>query len=685
VFWIALQGQLYKIHGLPILLQELQDQQAAIHKTLTEYKNELGQISGTNSTYGTRLNGFSRRLVECESEVTKCLVIAQRAERRTWEEQSQWGTPASKQPSYSYEVASPTDTGLRHLYQQKEPATPTHIRRGTHPDYEPMQASPAPDLYQQKDDRVFDSETGSLPGGTRVTEAEKVPTGAMSSLAECRVWPVIPDDLEPVWDEGTLARFSSSGYQPTPKEAEEHYLFFERKATPVGLKQAQPGQALIISDLDKPCDFFMPPSVMIDTGAYLGIMVSESVMHRAGANLGPGPQLVGVGGVGGCLGRTVETLTIHLGADPTKVEQSAYRGCFSVSTTVLVMSEQVAKDLGHQVILGQQLLRKMLASVDHMTSRMWYSPTWHLHQCAGLKVSVPIITSSQEQPCLAAVMANLLVPRNHLAAPPVIAAPALHPGMPQVRAPTREEFVASRPATADRTENHPEQSKLRVKATHLTFAITELERAGCLTNDGRQLVLDAHTSSNNEWQERRLAQLSAKWEKEYLSKKGPFPQEMVKSVSDQVVGHLIREIQGGRVQVPTSASNPTDMSGQGPSSAVPPVPVASIHNSERKMSRRQGSWVALVMSILAWMFTTVNGEQGKVTEGSSEDYPWVVYTVLVVSSLWMVRRYGTGRWAQYSRDRHLKHNLTWVAVTAYLITFGCLQFKGWAGVAVDIM
>jgi hypothetical protein len=364
-------------------------------------------------------------------------------------------------------------------------------------------------------------------------------------------WPSVLPALKPRVGKDTLSQFRDGVFVPTPEQLRSHKKFFQRRATLASFSQRDDATSLTLFSADGE-DFVIPETVMGDTGAELDILIAPYIARVLGIldDLET-YYLQGVAGGGDCLGRSRKRIPVRLGACINGDETAtAFNGCFTVMLKPVVMQEQMAENLRHDVLLGQGFMRLCLGQMDPLTETFDFSPAWMTHACADFRVSVPCkmsarpsyanavmcVDEDEVMPSLqdlcgasyrlltalppAPVTRPAAVPKISTPAPPAKAkkakqpappkrnsvaakvAAALTPGFPQTTTlPTKEEFQLHRAQIADRKAQDGQGASVPVPVDHspappgnvvspigVTYAIDALKQTGRLM-DGVKLDL----------------------------------------------------------------------------------------------------------------------------------------------------------------------------------------------------
>ena len=415
-------------------------------------------------------------------------------------------------------------------------------------------------------------------------------------------WPSVLPALKPRVGKDTLSQFRDGIFVPTAEQLRSHKRFFQRRATLASFPQTDDATSLTLFSVDGQ-SYVRPETAMGDTGAEPDILIAPYLARILGILDDLETYfLQGVCGGGNCEGRSRKRIAVRLGAcingDDTV---NAFNGCFTVMLRPVVMKQEMADNLRHDVLLGQGFMRLCLGQLDPLTETFDYSPAWMTHACADFRVSIPCKMSARpsyvnalicedndvEVPNLEDLCGAAYRPLTALPAPreqPPSAVPvttpasraktkkpkqpetaakqvaaALAPGFPQTaNVPSKEEFQLHRAqisgrkvddgqgaifhVPANRTPDNPSNV---VRPIGVTYALPDLKQSGRLM-DGAMLDL----SGTNLLTQADLQRQLAKFKREILA-----------------------EIHAA-VSLPASSSNPA-VTVTKPVTAQKPAPVAA--------------------------------------------------------------------------------------------------------------
>jgi len=276
------------------------------------------------------------------------------------------------------------------------------------------------------------------------------------------------------------ANFRDNKIYLSPEQHELHAQFFARDPSLVSLAQNDPATRLHLFTADNGA-FVTPKRVMLDSGAHLMVLLSETIAKRMGLTWQEGTSpLKGVGGVGGSRGRADQSIHVRMGGCPNgDASATAFQGCYTLTCRPIIMTERLVQDIGHDVLLGQGFMRPCLGVIDHLSERFSYSPAWMKHGCADFRVSVPCkMSKPKEAPAIAAMLTggeedssnptgqycggldiHVLPGRaTHTVVP-------IAPGLPQAAVPSTAEFLHQRlKQTARNVEDYQAARKLVTQA-----------------------------------------------------------------------------------------------------------------------------------------------------------------------------------------------------------------------------
>jgi hypothetical protein len=218
----------------------------------------------------------------------------------------------------------------------------------------------------------------------RIPKAEPVnPKAGQSKPKKLPIHPV----LKPSCDPDTLARFKGGKYHPTKKEAEFHREFLAARPTITYLDQTDPLLSLHAYDQDDSV-VLTPRYVAIDNGADIVAIISPEMATQLGLTWTPNTlPLVGVGGTSNDHAVTHQRLRMRIGCGPQEIDDEVIH--LNI-TTEAVVSKTFCGMLGVDMVLGQGFLRTVLAHVDPYHSELVFAPLFHLEQCSGLRLRIPV-------------------------------------------------------------------------------------------------------------------------------------------------------------------------------------------------------------------------------------------------------------------------------------------------------
>ena len=322
-----------------------------------------------------------------------------------------------------------------------------------------------------------------------------------------------------------------------------HVRFMDEQPTLVSLEQGDIETSLCLAN-PSGTSFVKPSNALIDSGAEVKIMISETIAKSLGLTWDKDSvKLVGIGGDGGALGQSDQSIRLFLGGyKGNAAKATPFTGCFSVMVRPLIMTPRLERDIKHEVLIGQGLLHLCLGSMDCYMRHLEYSPAWLSDACPEFRVRVPckmthapaarvnVLLSGfadggnsieellAHNPNSAVMLARR---RNAEGAatrsgrrgyqqskrvhkePAVVLPVPFHPGFPQGPMPTPAESKSYHDALMERKREGRAQAKnamaqaasgalsgapKTLKPTHLTFAVADLRAAGVLAQDGSLLL-----------------------------------------------------------------------------------------------------------------------------------------------------------------------------------------------------
>jgi hypothetical protein len=137
----------------------------------------------------------------------------------------------------------------------------------------------------------------------------------------------------------------------------------------------------------------VPLSVLADSGADLGICITQDVAAKLGLTWTPGSApLAGVNGTSSEESIANEYMHVRLGGDGRLMDitTTPEGGCFHARIRPNIMSDAMRRSLGYDCILGQELMWRSLASFDQLKEEMHISHAYafqrlrripHRHPC----------------------------------------------------------------------------------------------------------------------------------------------------------------------------------------------------------------------------------------------------------------------------------------------------------------
>ena len=223
---------------------------------------------------------------------------------------------------------------------------------------------------------------------------EAAPVAPSANHVSQNSWPAVDPKLGATNTPRNIAQFKNGSFHPTQAQHADHVRYTSQKSTLVSLKQEDDVTSLCLADAEGK-RYVAPISVKIDSGAEVKIMVSEAVANVLNLTWELGSAtLVGVGGQGGCQGRSDQAIRVYLGGfDGDKRNASPYKGCFSITVKPLIMTEQLHDCIGHECMIGQGFLHLCLGSVDCYAKHLEFSPAWLSEECRDFKVRIPCNTT----------------------------------------------------------------------------------------------------------------------------------------------------------------------------------------------------------------------------------------------------------------------------------------------------
>jgi hypothetical protein len=204
-------------------------------------------------------------------------------------------------------------------------------------------------------------------------------------------------------------RVVNGKYQMTP---DEEKVFRERsrnrESKVVSIDQRDYTTALRLFSRDYK-HVITPTSVLADTGADVGICISESIATKLGLTWTPGSSpLSGIGGVGANESRADQDIVMRMGGNgkETDLWTSPEEGCFTLTLRPIIMSPETVRSIGHKCIIGQGVLWRGLASFDQLNETMDISPAYPSSGCAEFRVSIPCFMTRRKSTLVALMVGH---------------------------------------------------------------------------------------------------------------------------------------------------------------------------------------------------------------------------------------------------------------------------------------
>jgi hypothetical protein len=211
-------------------------------------------------------------------------------------------------------------------------------------------------------------------------------------------------------------RYRDGVYHMDPKERQAHDRIKGHEATVISIDQSRLHTAVRLFSLDYGRGI-VPASVMADTGAEVEMCVSKGIARKLNLTWTPGIQLAGVGGLGGAEGLADQEIILRIGGDgrADDITSTPFQGSFAIKVRPVIMTEELARTIGHSALIGMSVLWRANACIDPYSESMDISPALFEHGCAGFKISIPCFMS---KPCetrhpLVGVLGFSQPPRTH--------------------------------------------------------------------------------------------------------------------------------------------------------------------------------------------------------------------------------------------------------------------------------
>jgi hypothetical protein len=206
------------------------------------------------------------------------------------------------------------------------------------------------------------------------------------------VWPVyVNPKLEPFFSPQAAARVQNGQYVMTP---EEQKVFQARdrtrksRVTTIDQSDYATCVRLFTTSFSR---VTVPAQVLADSGADLGLCISETLAKDLDLTWTPGNSpLAGVAGTS-YESRANEEIILRMGGDGRllDVDTTPEGGCFEAKVRPHIMSAGMQSSIGHDCIMGQELLYRSLASFDMLREKMELSPAYHVRGCAQFRITIP--------------------------------------------------------------------------------------------------------------------------------------------------------------------------------------------------------------------------------------------------------------------------------------------------------
>jgi hypothetical protein len=200
------------------------------------------------------------------------------------------------------------------------------------------------------------------------------------------------------------------------KELQAHTRLKDHEATVISIDQSKLHTAVRLFSLDHQLGI-VPASVMADTGAEVDMCISKGVARALNLTWTAGIQLAGVGGLGGAEGQADQEIVLRIGGDgrADDVTSTPFQGCFAIRVRPVIMTEELARTIGHSSLIGMSVLWRANACIDPYTETMEISPALLKYGCAGFKISIPCFMSKprESRHPLVSVLGFSQPPRTH--------------------------------------------------------------------------------------------------------------------------------------------------------------------------------------------------------------------------------------------------------------------------------
>jgi hypothetical protein len=208
--------------------------------------------------------------------------------------------------------------------------------------------------------------------------------------------------------------------------------------------------------------------------------ISKGVAKALNLTWTPGIQLAGVGGLGGAEGLADQEIVLRIGGDgrADDVTSTPFQGSFCIKVQPVIMTEELARTIGHSALIGMSVLWRANACIDPYSETMDISPALLQHGCACFKISIPCFMSKprESRHPLVSVLGFSQPPRTHDSYLP----PAPTASVQQKQQPRQRKPAAAR-TTSPKSQPQPTPTGMAAAAVQLPAQVSAvLTRA--LTN-----------------------------------------------------------------------------------------------------------------------------------------------------------------------------------------------------------
>jgi hypothetical protein len=215
-------------------------------------------------------------------------------------------------------------------------------------------------------------------------------------------WPVyVNPALEHFFSPEAASRVVDGKYQMTTEEADKFEIRANSRVSRIiGIDQSKHASALRLFNTSF-TDMCTPKTALADSGADIGIGISEEIALKLGLTWVKGSApLAGVGGVGSDNARADQEIVLRMGGDGREddISTTPEGGCFTLSLRPVILNADVIKNIGHQCLIGQEVLWRGLASFDQFNEVMDISPAYPTSGCTDFGISIPCLMSKPRNP-----------------------------------------------------------------------------------------------------------------------------------------------------------------------------------------------------------------------------------------------------------------------------------------------